>query len=145
MIGISGSLIWSTIIMELIFNPCGQFRWSPEGSLSSPPLWCPWDLLRSFKVCSDDEESGVRKATGSYRTYLSPVKLEPWFMSWQRKTCQGQNWNWFLRFQWEIYPWAEHSDDDVEAVVLNLISSMDLFSIDQYFHESLQRNEGQVR
>ena len=25
-IGISGSLIWSKTLMELIFNPCGEFR-----------------------------------------------------------------------------------------------------------------------
>ena len=25
-IGISGSLIWSETLMELIFNPCGEFR-----------------------------------------------------------------------------------------------------------------------
>ena len=28
--GISGSLIWSKTLMELIFNPCAEFRWSPE-------------------------------------------------------------------------------------------------------------------
>ena len=27
----------------------------------------PWDLFRSFKVCSDAEENGVRKEKGSYR------------------------------------------------------------------------------
>ena len=30
LIGISGSLIWSKTLMELIFNPCDEFRWSPE-------------------------------------------------------------------------------------------------------------------
>ena len=25
-IGISGSLVWSKTLMELIFNPCGEFR-----------------------------------------------------------------------------------------------------------------------
>ena len=34
----------------------------------------PWDLFRSFKVCSDAKESGVRKATGSYRTFSVPDK-----------------------------------------------------------------------
>ena len=28
MIGISGSLIGSKILMELIFNPCGEFQWA---------------------------------------------------------------------------------------------------------------------
>ena len=34
LIEISGSLIWSKTLMELIFNPCGEFRWSPEGPVS---------------------------------------------------------------------------------------------------------------
>ena len=33
--------------------------------------------LGSFKVFSDVKKSGVGKATGSYRTYSSPVKLVP--------------------------------------------------------------------
>ena len=33
-IGISWSLIWSKTLMELIFNPCGEFRRSPEGPVS---------------------------------------------------------------------------------------------------------------
>ena len=33
-IGISGSLIWSKILMELIFNPCGEFQWSPDDPVS---------------------------------------------------------------------------------------------------------------
>ena len=33
-IGISRSLIWSKTLMELIFNACGEFRWSPEGPVS---------------------------------------------------------------------------------------------------------------
>ena len=82
---ISGSLIWSKILMELIFNPCGEFRWRGPtwpNPLSSPPRWCPWDLFRSFKVFScakerereRERESGVRKATGSYRSYSIPGK-----------------------------------------------------------------------
>ena len=36
-------------------------------SLSSPPRWCFWNLLRSFKVCSDAEEreSGVAESNGN--------------------------------------------------------------------------------
>ena len=33
-IGISGYRIWSKIVMEPIFKPCGEFRWSPEGPVS---------------------------------------------------------------------------------------------------------------
>ena len=31
---ISGSLIWTRTLMELIFNPCGEFWWSPERPVS---------------------------------------------------------------------------------------------------------------
>ena len=33
-IGISGSLMLSKTLMELIFNPCGDFRWNPEVPVS---------------------------------------------------------------------------------------------------------------
>ena len=95
-IGISGSLIWSKTLMELIFIPCGEFRWSPEGPVSqihSPHLHvgAPGifsDLLRSVQMLKREE---VRKATGRYRTCSTPVKLQPWFLS----------------LQWKICPWAE--------------------------------------
>ena len=35
----------------------------------------------------------MRKATGSYRTYSSLVKLQPWFLSLRWKTCLRQNCN----------------------------------------------------
>ena len=35
----------------------------------------------------------MRKATGNCRTYLSLVKLQPWFLSLQWKTAFGQNCN----------------------------------------------------
>ena len=65
---ISGSLIWSKTLMELIFNSCGENQWSPEGPVSqihssSPPrCWltlvaeCVWtpgifsELLRSVRM-----------------------------------------------------------------------------------------------
>ena len=66
LIEISRSLIGSNILIELIFNPCRDFRWSPEGPISqihSPHLhaWAPWNLIRC------ERDSGVRKATGCYR------------------------------------------------------------------------------
>ena len=33
-IGISGSLIWSKTLMEVIFHPCDEFWWSLEGPVS---------------------------------------------------------------------------------------------------------------
>ena len=34
MFRISVCVIWSKTLMELIFNPCGEFRSSPEGPVS---------------------------------------------------------------------------------------------------------------
>ena len=51
--------LWSgQNLMELIFNPCGEFRWSPEGPVSQ--IHSPHLLVRapsrSYKVCSDAKE-----------------------------------------------------------------------------------------
>ena len=52
-IGISGFLIWSKTLMKLIFNPCDEFRLSPNCSqpnpLSSLPRWCPSNLFRFLR------------------------------------------------------------------------------------------------
>ena len=58
MIGISGSLIWSKTLMGLIFNLCGEFRFSLESTVSqnhSPRLHAEApgifsDLLRSVQM-----------------------------------------------------------------------------------------------
>ena len=107
----SGSLILSR---TLIFNPYGEFLWSPEGPVSqihSPHLHvgAPWiftDLLRSAQML---KREWVWKATGSYRTYSIPrktaalvpafavedlpsTKLQPRFLRLQWRTCAlGQN------------------------------------------------------
>ena len=50
-IGISGSLMWSRTQMELIFNPCGEFRWSPEGPVSQ--IHSPHLLVGAPGIVSD--------------------------------------------------------------------------------------------
>ena len=68
--------------------------------------------LGSFKVCSDAKESGMQKATGSYRTYRNSGKTEtlvpefavedpPWAELQPRFPC----------LQWRTCPWAEHTDE----------------------------------
>ena len=103
--------------MELIFNPCCEFRWSPkdpESQIHSPHVHvgAPGifsDLLRFFQMLK--RESGVRKATGSYSTYSSLVKLQPWFLSLRWKTCfWAELQPWCLRLQWKTCPYAEHTD-----------------------------------
>ena len=121
-IGISGSLIWSKTLMKLIFNRSGEFRWSLEGPGSqihsphrhagAPGIFS--DLLRSVQTLKRD---WVRKATGSYRTYLSLVKLQPGFLSLWWKICFWAELRpWFLSLQWRTCSWVEYSyDDDING------------------------------
>ena len=50
-IGISGSLFWSETLMELIFNPCGEFVWSTEGPVSQ--IHSPHLLVGAPGIFSD--------------------------------------------------------------------------------------------
>ena len=47
----SGSLIWSKTLMELIFNPCDEFRWRPEGPVSQ--IHSPHLLVGAPGIFSD--------------------------------------------------------------------------------------------
>ena len=112
--GISGSLIWPKTLMELIFNPCGKFWGSPEGpirQIHSPHLHvCPWDLFRSFNVCSDAKQKvGCEKQQEATASIQSPVKLQPWFQSLWWKTCLWTELQpTFLRSKLRTCHWAEH-------------------------------------
>ena len=82
-IGISGSLIWSKTLMELIFNPCGELRWSPEGPVSQihPPylhVGAPGifsDLLRSVQMLK--RQWGV-ESNGELSYLFIPWGLPRW-------------------------------------------------------------------
>ena len=61
MIGISGSLTWSKTLMGQIFlTPVLNFGKVRRAQLAKSTLLTsllgPWDILRSFKVCSDAKE-----------------------------------------------------------------------------------------
>ena len=60
MIGISGSLIWSKTLIELIFNLVVIFGKVRRAQLAKSSLLTsslvPLGFLRSFKVCSDAKE-----------------------------------------------------------------------------------------
>ena len=116
-IGIFGSLILSKVLMEVIFNTCGECRWSPEGPLSqlhSPHLLAGApgifsDLLRSLGMLKREwgaESNGklphlsMLSTTAAWGPEFAVenllwAELRPWFLSLQRKTC----------------PCAEYSDD----------------------------------
>ena len=108
-IGISGSLIWSKTLMELIFNPSGEFRQTSEGpvSPSSPPRWCPWvfsDLLSSVQMLkrewgAENNEKLPHLFISSKTATLVPeftvedllwAELQPCFLSLQWKTCSRE-------------------------------------------------------
>ena len=117
LIGISGSLFWSKTLMEHIFNPCGKFRWSPEGlvcQIHSPHLHvgAPGifsDLLRSIQKLKREWDT---ESNGKLPNLFIPSKtatLVPEFAvedlpSWALQPR-------FLRLEWRTCPWAEHPDD----------------------------------
>ena len=63
MIGISGSLLWSKTLIELILTPMVNFGDVWRAQLAKSTLLTsslgPRDLFRSFKVVSYVRESGV--------------------------------------------------------------------------------------
>ena len=95
-IGISRSLIWSKTLMELIFNPCGEFRWSPEGPVSqihSPHLHVGTpgifsDLLRSVQTLK--REWGA-ESNGKLSYLFIPGKTAALVTDLQWKICLLQN------------------------------------------------------
>ena len=115
MIGISGSLNWSKILIELIFNFYGEFRWSPEGLVSqihSPHLHAGApgvfsDLLRSVEMLK--REWGAER-NGKLLHLSIPSKtaaLIPEFAVEDLPLAELHPW--FLRLQWRTCPWAEHT------------------------------------
>ena len=109
MIGISGSLMWSNLLMELIWNPCGEFRRSSEGPVSqihSPHLHVGAPeifshLLRSVQMLKREwsaENNGKLphlfipgKTAAIVPEFevedLPSAELQPWFLCLQWKTC----------------------------------------------------------
>ena len=113
-IAISGSLIWSKTLMEFIFIPCGEFRWSREGRVSqihslrvhvgAPGIFS--DLLRSVQmlkreICGKQRELLHLFIPSKTATLVPESAVED--LSWAELQPT------FLHLQWRTYPWAEHS------------------------------------
>ena len=80
MIGISGSLIWSKTLLELMFNPRGKFRCEVRRAQLAKSTLLTSSLvhLGSFKVCSDGKEKvGCGKQREATAPIKSLVKLQP--------------------------------------------------------------------
>ena len=98
------------INVAIKFNPCGEFRWSPEGPFSqihtphlhvgAPGIFS--DLLRSVQVLK--REWGV-ESNGKLPHLIIPSKMIPEFAVEDLPSIELQPW--FLRLQWRTCPWAE--------------------------------------
>ena len=77
-IGIYGYLIWLKILMELIFNPFGEFQLSPEGPVSqinSPHLHdATPGIFSDFKVRADAKEEWGAESNGKLLHLFIPSK-----------------------------------------------------------------------
>ena len=107
MTGISGSLIWSKTLMELIFKPCGEFRWSPEGPVSqihsthlhvgAPGIFS--GLLRSF------QREWIAECNGKLPHLFNPWQngsLVSWVCGGRRPTFGKSAAYRYLRLQWKF-------------------------------------------
>ena len=72
MIGISGSLIWQKPLMELIFNPCGEFQCSPEGPVSR--IYSPYLHACAPEIFSDAEREWGVDSNGKLPHLFIPSK-----------------------------------------------------------------------
>ena len=109
------------LILEVNFGEVRRTQLAKSTILAST-----LEPLGSFKVCSDAKERVGCWKQREASTYLSLVKLHPWFLSLQWKICLWTELQpWFLRFQWNTCPWAEHSDDDTQ--ILNTLPNISNF------------------
>ena len=107
LIGIFGSLIWSKTPMELIFDPCGEFRWSsecPVGQIHSPHLYvgAPGifsDLLRSLQMLK--REWGA-ESNGKLQHLSIPSKTATWVPEFAVEDLPlSRTAAWFLSLRWK--------------------------------------------
>ena len=111
-IRISGSLIWPKTLMELIFNPRGEFRWSREGLVSqihsphihagAPVIFS--DLLRSVQMIQREWDA---KSNGKL--------LHPCILSLRNLACssaKGHVWkNSFHLEQYTIFTYKSENQN----------------------------------
>ena len=110
-IGISGSLIWSKNLMELIFNPCDEFRWSPESPVSQIQslhlhAGVPWifsDLLRSVQMLKREWDTKSNGKLLHLFNHWQNYSLVPAFTVKDLHSAKLQPK--FLRLQWTLLLW----------------------------------------
>ena len=76
--GISGSLIWSKTLMELVFNTCGEFRWSPDDPVSQI----------HFPYLHDEVPGIFSERVGCRKQREATAPIHPW------QNCSLDSWFW---------------------------------------------------
>ena len=125
-IGISGSLIWSNPWWNLYLTPMVNFSEVRRAQLAKSTLlnsmMGSWDFFRSFKICLDLLRSVqmLKREWGAKSNRKLPhifIPSKTRFLSLRRKTCLWAELQpWCLSLQWNICPWAEHSDADESLI-----------------------------
>ena len=116
-IGIVRSLFYSKTLMELIFNPCSEFWWSPEGPVSqilSPHLHAGApgnfaDLLSSVQMLKREWGVEINRKL-QYLFIPRNCNLGSWVCC--GRPAFGQTVTFVPAFAVKTCPWAEHSDDN---------------------------------
>ena len=127
LIGISGSLIWSKTLMERMFTPCDEFRWSPEGPVSqihSPHLHvcAPGifsDLLNSVQMlkreCSAEINGKLLHLFIPSKTATLVLEFAVKDLPWAELQPR------FLRLQWRTCLWADKTFTIIISYYIKLI------------------------
>ena len=115
---ISEFLIWSKILMELIFNTYGEFLWSPERTVSqihSPRIHAEApgiisDLLRSVQMLEREWDA---ENNGKLSHLFIPSKTATMVPEFTVEDLPlSRTATLVLRLHLKTCPWAEHTDDD---------------------------------
>ena len=107
--------MWSKTLMELLFNPCGELWWSPEGPVSQIHFshlhaGIFSHLLRTVLMLKGERGA---ESNGKLPHLFIPRKTAALVVEFAVEdllTAELQPW--FLRLQWSTCPRAEHTDDD---------------------------------
>ena len=109
---IFGSLFWSKTMIELIFDLCGEFRWSPEGTVSqihSPQFHVGIfsELLKSVQM---PKRKWGAEINGKLSHLFIPSKTATLVIVFAVEDLPvGRTATLVMSLQWKTCPCAEHS------------------------------------
>ena len=125
LIGISGSLIWSKTLMELTFNPCGEFLWSLEGPVSqihSPHLHvrAPGIFSDFLKIIQMLKRKWGAESNGKVPHLFIPGKTVTLVHEFAVEDMPSAELPpRLLRLQWRTCPLSKHFENDPTAIIFN--------------------------